>query len=86
MNNNTNKEPYFQGMDGRWYHTRDEVIAANNEYMETKEQIDAQGMTEFTSGTGCQVWIVVIALLLTIICPPLWFLWWGLACLFFRRS
>lgn len=85
MDNGPSKEAYFQGMDGRWYHTREEVIAANNEYMQTKQHTDAEKMTEFTSATGCQIWFCILVICLTIAFPPLWIIWFGLACLFFGR-
>jgi hypothetical protein len=79
----------YRSMRGRRFETQEQAIQDNRDFADEMIEADrlaAEQQTQFTSASGCQVWIVVIALLLTIICPPLWFLWWGLACLFFRRS
>ena len=79
----------YRSIRGRKFATKEEALQDNRDYADAlieADQMVAEQQARFTTASGCQVWIVVIALLLTIICPALWFLWWGLACLFFRRS
>jgi hypothetical protein len=78
----------YRSIRGRKFPTKEQALQDNRDYadeMIAADQLAAEQERQFTSPSGCQVWLIVILLLLTIAFPYLWFLWWGLACLFFRR-
>lgn len=78
----------YRSMRGREFDTPEAAIQDNRDYadeMIAADQLAKEQETQFTSPSGCQVWVFIVLIILTIAVPPLWFVWFGLGCLLLGR-
>ena len=84
-----NEDGSYRSIRGRKFDTYEAALQDNREFADEQEASDQENRVreaEFTTHSGCQVWVFIAVICLTLAFPALWVLWFGLAALYFGRS